>query len=774
MNHTRNNIIALFAIVLITVGTLLVYNQANISMTGLSVYDPDAPICHQNLESCIDLNGDGSVNATDEKIFACLLNPSGTGCPPNTDTGWISAFGNTSDHFKKLADFDNDNTITQLTDFQRCYVPMRDKARDEGIDTNITCNLPSEEIFETDCTFGCPDLNGDGYVDEFDLAILTNNSVWQNSTFNSSYPMADMNHDGEVDWLDRNCMSLYSNEYVLCNMPTYFLQKQGCADLANVTTDLDNDGFVKQNDKDLFEAYFAQGNTIVDFDGDNATSWIDKWIFDQYANYESKVGGNSQIPKVLDCNLFHAAWHTGGLDQNISTGTWPTTNFTVFNSPSQFINISAEYGWLTKIRLYMSCSSGCTNTINVTLKNNAETETIAKTIIPAFNGTRWVTAYFSQPPRLTNGTPYKIILSSSGTYSFAGGYNFETYMTTAYADLNGDGIVDQKDNETILQFPDNLAWNGTALWNPLYDLNNDSKINDSDIAIFLANASQYTTGIVAESPGDYFQIGTAPGNALRNGNLLENYNPIYFREISLGQWPTAWYPHNVSNLPSYNSTSNIITITDPGQGIEQNQIIVKPHTTYNASVSISGGSCTNLVLRFNGDHEKVGDEYFVKEGDVWFYNYSGSNVIIKTNDNTILNNFGWRCLDVTPNIYLTNMKLEELPTGFEWFGGSTKLLQKFVVNQTAKPIKKVTLYLATDVGNNKPIIVKILDEDKSPLEVGDVEVKAEIPALENTTPQLVDANLTIPAYVEKYKTYYIEVSSVTAPERGYKWFAKYD
>jgi len=243
MTH-KNNVIGIIMVTLILTGSILIFNNSENMLTGYSVYDPDAPICHVGLNSCIDLDGDGEVysGSNDELIFSCLIDGNSPGCPDVTiNENWTSLFGYNKSHFENLADFDGVSGVSQLIDFQRCYVPMRDRAIDDGSANNITCNLPAEEFNEEICKFGCPDLNGDGYVDENDLSILTNISVWMNDSFYDRYPMADMNNDSTVDWEDRNCMTLYANEYALCNMPTYFKHNDSsvCPDFANITTDLE-------------------------------------------------------------------------------------------------------------------------------------------------------------------------------------------------------------------------------------------------------------------------------------------------------------------------------------------------------------------------------------------------------------------------------------------------------------------------------------------------------------------------------------------------------
>ena len=240
MSRKANVVIAALLCVLLALLAVFFLTKSS-SISGFATYDPDNLICHTNLDSCIDLNGDGVVNYTDETIFSYLIQG-------NTSFNSDGSFGRYDNgtpyepaHFAHLADFDNDSHVTETIDFQRCYVPMRDEARDKGFDNHITCN----HDWKDSCNFGCPDLNGDGFVDDYDKQIILSSDVWANTSFRQTYPMADMNNDSKVDWIDRFCMARYNNKYVLCNIPRYFNHSNlaACADLVNVSTDLGNDGF---------------------------------------------------------------------------------------------------------------------------------------------------------------------------------------------------------------------------------------------------------------------------------------------------------------------------------------------------------------------------------------------------------------------------------------------------------------------------------------------------------------------------------------------------
>ncbi len=798
MKHHINNAVALMSVILILTSSVLVYNSAENMLTGYSIYDPDAEICHQNIDSCIDLDGDGMVGSgsNDETIFSCLIDENGLGCPAN-DAEWITLFGNSKENFTILADFDNDGGVSQLIDFQRCYVTMRDRAIDEGTSYNVTCNLPQDAVNDEVCRFGCPDLNGDGFVDKYDLAILTSDSVWKNDSFNQTYPMADMTNDSVVDWADRNCMSLYSNEYALCNLPRHFEHENVyvCPDLENITTDLDNDGFVGVNDKALFDSYFDDGLSVVDFTGEGDINWKDRWVFDEYYNYKAGSEFNQSVLKVVGCNLYHAAWHTGGLDQNISwgftgSGGMPQSiNFTVFDSPADnFDSMGTTYGWLTKARIRIEGNPANTKPINVTLIEPSTGKTLARTEIPPFGDTRWATAYFALPPytnpRLTNGSNYTLVLDSPVTefYEIQGGHNFQTWMTTAHGDLNGDGIVDSLDDLIISAINDNLQFNGTSNWSSDYDLNNDSIIDNLDLQIFVD-----AVGSPPISSQSTISVGSYSQTLLNGGGIIPNGG---FSTSNGTGWPHKW----VDNQPDVDVPTDIsvvsgelnITVnnnTGSFTGVRSKKLKLKPNTKYNVTAKIK---IPTSITQLDGTWElhrhahngfcsgtPACHDYTLLGGDYSWDNSTSRGVwhdkwwTIETGENVKIG-YVFVITDVNGGngtILVDDVSLHEVP-GYEWFGGAIKLRQKFTAN-TDSPIKVVQLNLAMDKGNDDDITVKILDETFTP--VG----STVIPALHNSTPTIYNATFTPAVAVTQDLDYYIEVSS-PGEYTDYRWFANYD
>ena len=93
-----------------------------------------------------------------------------------------------------MADCDNDGNVDQI-DFQQCFVPMRDEAVDK-YNSLVTCNPPvidnvTGRIDHFTCTNGCPDLSGDGYVNQEDYNILISNGVWMENANDTLYLMAN-------------------------------------------------------------------------------------------------------------------------------------------------------------------------------------------------------------------------------------------------------------------------------------------------------------------------------------------------------------------------------------------------------------------------------------------------------------------------------------------------------------------------------------------------------------------------------------------------------
>lgn len=496
MNRKANVAVVLIAVLLFMLIVFFVSDYRS-NITGLATYDPGNEICHQNLDSCIDLNGDGAVDIEDEQIFAYLIN--GTPASEFNSEGIYGRYRNGTpygtDYFELRADFNGDNEIDDDIDFQRCFVPMRDEAVDKGVDDHINCN----HDWEDNCTFGCPDLNGDGFVDEADRQILLNRSlVWENDNFTATYPMADINGDGVASWEDRFCMSRYQDEYALCNLPRYFKHTNlgACADLVNVSTDLGNDGFVRWDDFFFFDyaRSLDYAPDIADFNNDGMINWKDKLIFDKYHTY-TPAGRD----KVVACNLYWAPWHTGFVDQN-KTLFRPDSvpiEFKVFNN-TLFYDINASEGWLTKIRINIAsvAPTPINESITANITKGNRVLAIGRSNPVTEDGI--VTIYFDIPPKLKDGKTYNVTFTANGALFTLD--LLQTWMTTAHGDLNGDGIVDSLDDEIISKIPDGLTFNDTEFWNETFDLNDDNKIDFWDIQIFntYANTFDYfnTTGIV--------------------------------------------------------------------------------------------------------------------------------------------------------------------------------------------------------------------------------------------------------------------------------------
>jgi hypothetical protein len=469
-------------------------------ITGYTVYPPSGD-CYKNNYSCIDLDGDGYVNIRDEEIFAQILNET---------IDWGS-----DPIIMQRADFDDDGNVDNPIDFQQCFVYFRDQANDRT-NGSVSCNLPEDNLTDrtnlSACLNGCADLNADGYVDNYDYDILESILVDDGLYNKSYYPMADLTGDDEVDWEDKFCFTGYLGKIITCNIPTHTRHIQNCPDLTN-NAGTDNDGKVDYKDLGFFNDYKLSNNLKADFNGDNKVDDFDRKIFDEYYD------------KVVDCDIYHAPWHIGGIDQNNSNTTPasfpynPTIGIGGNNWATQSFNTSRE-GLLTKIRLYLNYSYPASEAKDILVSIHPDDGTgdpnmtvlIDSSIIQNFtlNYSHWETAYFRVPKLLQNNTAYHIVLSvpgsSSDTYAwiinsnnYPGGWNlrstnggsswslystrdtvFEVYTTTACADINRDGLCDYNDEEIINQIPDNLNSSGVGDYNDTYDLNDDHVINQTD------------------------------------------------------------------------------------------------------------------------------------------------------------------------------------------------------------------------------------------------------------------------------------------------------
>jgi len=476
-------------------------------ITGAVGYEP--VFCIKGPRTCIDLDGDGKITLADEDIFALFLN--GT----FDENDFPVQFN--------FSDFDGDGDVDQI-DFQQCFVPIRDFTIDQE-DGNVACNRPvldpvTNRTNHTGCDLGCADLNGDGFVNIADHDILISDGVWNKNITDTNYTMADLNGDGEIDTRDKSCFTPYFGKIVMCNMPVHANHTSitACPDLINSTTETGNDGIVDADDRALFNQYKDSGNVLADFSGDGKVNALDEHIFNRY------------IGKVVDCNIFQAPWHIGGVDANNTNLT--STGFDSFGAlrwQAQSFNTTRE-GQLTKIRFYMSNTSagGPYNNITVSIRpDNGSgapnmTSLIDQTTIPGFaeGSFHFVTAYFDTPPSLDNATLYHIVVSASDSGAFSywwrrslidiipgnqllstdGGdtwspkpdndFIFQTFITTACADLNGDGFVDFKDEAIIEDIPDGMTPLGFGSYNGTFDLNNDQKITDADADIIADLISQ--------------------------------------------------------------------------------------------------------------------------------------------------------------------------------------------------------------------------------------------------------------------------------------------
>jgi len=463
-------------------------------ITGYTIYPPTS-VCYENNYSCIDLNGDGYVSIEDEEIFAQVLNGTIT---EQSDREVILR-----------ADFDNNGSVDNAVDFQQCFVYFRDLANDRTGGA-VSCNLPEDNLTDrtnlSDCLNGCADLNGDGYVDDEDYDILKS-ILADDGLYNESYyPMADLTGDNQVDWEDKFCFTGYIGKIITCNIPTHVRHTKNCPDLTN-NASTDNDGFVNWKDLEFFNEYKANNNLKADFNNDNKVDDFDRIIFEEYYG------------KVVDCDIYHAPWHIGGIDQNDSNTTYD--NYIPVGG-SDYVSHSfttSREGQLAKIRLYMNYSYYPVEAKDILVSIHPDNGSgapnmsvlIDSTIIPKFtlNYSHWETAYFRVPPLLENNTQYHIVMSVPNSsaltydlivnfYNYSGGETqispdeginwatslrdiiFETFTTTACGDINRDGICNEDDENIINQIPDGLNSSGVGNYNETYDINNDHVINATD------------------------------------------------------------------------------------------------------------------------------------------------------------------------------------------------------------------------------------------------------------------------------------------------------
>ncbi|MBN2111463.1 FG-GAP repeat protein [Candidatus Woesearchaeota archaeon] len=396
MNRKANTgfAVTLFAVILL-IGSVMFLSDMNPSLTGASVFDPAGYVpsyCFNNSQSCINLNGDTVIDGEDESVFAQILE------------GDI-----TDPAIKTMADFNGDGLVTNALDFQKCFVPLRDYYKDiEG--GQAFCNLPETELNFEKCQQGCPDLDGNGIVEQDDYILFQ--TLLGNNTADTYYPGADMNADGYIGTRDKDCMTAFFGDIVTCNMPRYFQHTNGCPDLAD-KNGVGNDGYVNEYDRQLFEQYWEDDDLTIDFNGDGSITWIDRVIFLKY--YEHN--------EVIDCNIYHAPWHVGGINkQNIKFEN-NKAYFGGANNLSQSF-VPSYTGQLTKIRLHLRNTTANLNEVVVDVYEANSTGGPNQTyllgstsLVPSFelNRSSWITIPFNNPPALYENKLYHLVVSSPGS-----------------------------------------------------------------------------------------------------------------------------------------------------------------------------------------------------------------------------------------------------------------------------------------------------------------------------------------------------------------------
>jgi hypothetical protein len=600
----------LSAIAIVTLASMIILEPDKVSISGAVVY---SAICDKNSYSCIDLDGDGKITLADEDIFAYMLN--GTYTQPQ----YPALFS--------MADFDLDGDVDQ-TDFQQCFVPLRDYFKDQK-NSEVLCNRPvtnnlTQRTNHTGYTAGCADLNGDGNVNQNDFDLLKNSSVWNKKTNETNYHMADLTGNGIIDIEDQYCMEQFNNNLVMCNLLQNALLAGGkCPDLTD-NSGVGNDGRVNDIDRALLNAYMSQQNPKADLNNDGYVTKLDEYIFNQYYG------------KIVDCNIYHAPWHIGGIDQNNSNTS--TTDSTALDNLVSQSFITSREGQLTKIRLYMKYGSGNAGNISVKIyPDDGSGNPNVSVLIPpestvysfTNNATHWETAYFNTPPVLSANAKYHIVLNAntSGNTAYAwmrtdnattgeahkfngaiwanltpatADHVFEAFTTTACADINGDGIVDSDDEAIINSIPDGMTSAGSGAWNSSYDLNNDNKIDSSD-AIILSNL---ISGGDLEKPSRMWN---------NTGNLTnETFGNVYYLAQSFNASSTKLSKVDLW-LASRSNYKRDITVEIRGSVVANN--VSMPDSTVLETATITGFINSTLnpyTARFsNTVNLAIGVRYFV-------------------------------------------------------------------------------------------------------------------------------------------------------------------
>jgi len=650
LKSKKGEIVGILTVLLLLAAAAIIVVNNGGNITGQAIYAP--AFCQNNLYSCIDLNGDGKITMDDEDIYAMILNGN------YTQSQYPDIYN--------MSDFDNNGIVDQV-DFQQCFVPLRDYYVDQK-NRDVPCNRPTANLTNrtnhTGCTNGCADLTGDGYVRLEDFVLLLN--TMGKRTNETIYPMADLTGDGFVDMEDKFCFTPYYGDVVMCNLPTnyYHNYSRNCPDLTN-EFGTGNDGRVDDIDKALFDQYKSTQNLKADFNNDGYVDWLDKYIFNQYYG------------KIVDCNLYHAPWHIGGIDQSNSNTTGsgsPAVGGTRFASQSF---ITTREGQLAKVRVYLRANLSLSRA-DITVKifpDNGIGEPNMSVLIPPEatiqitddNQSHWETAYFKVPPVLANNTKYHVVLSSPGSANAAyqwitsinatavgdalssinsgstwtnitnRDYVYEMFSSTACADINGDGIVDNVDEAIISSIPDNADADGTGNWNATYDINRDHKVDNTDVNLI----NTAIAGGVLTTPALALNNSLENGSKTFGGNIFwkaQSFMPndlelskveLYLaansngrRDISVEIWDGVWDGVINRTIPgSRYANTTIIGFTDFSfrwyNATFSNAVNLVPNTTY----FIVLYSSTPALTGYNwskGTNYSEGEEWdSINNGTTW-------------------------------------------------------------------------------------------------------------------------------------------------------------
>ncbi|MFA5070609.1 MAG: dockerin type I domain-containing protein [Patescibacteria group bacterium] len=267
-------------------------NDGNVNLSDFGFFGTHYPSVENgsgNYDALADVNGDGNVDSFDRAIFEIYSNKPFAGCPnvPNfntlcpdydnsgvvdlSDLSYFSAYkteNNTGE-----ADFDQDGDVDEFDAaiFEVYY------------NTNYVCVVPVGTGVSTpvepilDCFPNFVETNESNSVDLSDFSWFVSHYPSEINVAGNYHALADFDGDGYVNDYDLAVFNLYFHKSFTCD-------ESRLIDFVGLCPDFNGDYKVNLSDLSFFSEYMAGQNSLADFDRSGVVDENDKAIFELYYN----------------------------------------------------------------------------------------------------------------------------------------------------------------------------------------------------------------------------------------------------------------------------------------------------------------------------------------------------------------------------------------------------------------------------------------------------------------------------------------------------------